>query len=393
MTAEELKRACVNLRGAGLDFALLTSHENVAYVSGFDEPLPVGAPRDFSGGFPLSLVVINAREETGTLLAADTYKGLASAQSLLGAPVTFSIFDSFSAVDPVQSFVNAVRDALQNAGLGGRSRGKIGVELETTPAVLARLLASDFRSVTVSDARPSLEKARMTKTSREIQLLRKTAMVADAGQRALVTAAASFTGATEFEVWAAVSTAVMEAAAAPAPVPLVGELVTGPRTCEVKYPGGPRQRRIEAGDTGILDISVRVDGYWSDCCNTVVFGREPGEDQKRYYKASKDGFEAAVGALKPGARCSDIDAAVRGAFKRNGFGVAHYSGHQIGATVNERPRVVSYDPTPVEPGMVFCFEPGVYAGPGGATGARLERMVLVTESGSEVLNQFPWGMG
>jgi Xaa-Pro aminopeptidase len=273
-----------------------------------------------------------------------------------------------------------------------RSRGKIGVELETTPALLARLLASDFRSVTVSDARPSLEKARMTKTSREIQLLRRTAMVADAGQQVLVKTASSFTGATEFEVWAAVSTAVMEAAAAPAPVPLVGELVTGPRTCEVKYPGGPRRRRIEAGDTGILDISVRLDGYWSDCCNTVVFGREPREDQKRYYKASKDGFEAAVGALRPGARCCDIDAAVRNAFKQNGCGVAHYSGHQIGATVNERPRVVSYDPTPVEPGMVFCFEPGVYAGPGGTTGSRLERMVLVTDSGREILNRFPWGM-
>ncbi len=42
--------------------------------------------------------------------------------------------------------------------------------------------------------------------------------------------------------------------------------------------------------------------------------------------------------------------------------------------------------------MVFCFEPGVYAGPAGTTGARLERMVAVTDSGNEILNQFPWGM-
>ena len=393
MATEELKRACVNLRGAGLDFALLTSHENIAYVSGFDEPVPIGAPRDFSGGFPLALVLLNCREETGTLLVADTYKGLASAQSALGSPVTFPIFDSFSAVDPVQSFVTAVQGALQSAGLKSRARGTVGAELETLPAVILKLFLDAFRGVTVSNARPSLEKARMTKTPHEIQLMRKAAEVADAGQRAFVQAATRFTEATEFDVWAAVSTAVMEAAAKPQPVPLVGELVTGPRTCEVKYPGGPRQRRIAAGDTGILDISVRVDGYWCDCCNAVVFGREPGEDQKRYYKASKDGFEAAVEALRPGTRCCDIDAAVRAAFKRNGFDVTHYSGHQIGATVNERPRVVSYDPTPVEPGMVFCFEPGVYAGPGGTTGSRLERMVLVTDSGSEVLNRFPWGMG
>ena len=107
MAAEELKRACVNLRGSGLDFALLTSHENIAYTSGFDEPVPIGAPRDFSGGFPLSLVLVNAREESAALLAADTYGGLAAAQSLLGKPVVFRIFDSFSSVDPVQSFEDA----------------------------------------------------------------------------------------------------------------------------------------------------------------------------------------------------------------------------------------------------------------------------------------------
>ena len=90
------ERACVNLRGAGLDFALLSSHENIAYVSGFDEPVPIGAPTDFSGGFPLALVVLNAKEETGALLVADTYGGLASAQSTLGTPVKFPIFNSFS---------------------------------------------------------------------------------------------------------------------------------------------------------------------------------------------------------------------------------------------------------------------------------------------------------
>jgi Xaa-Pro aminopeptidase len=392
MTTEELKRACVNLRGTGLDFALLSSHENIAYVSGFDEPVPIGAPRDFSGGFPLAMVILNAKEETGTLLVADTYGGLASEQSTLGTPVKYPIFDSFSPVDPVLSFVKAVKGILVGAGLPENARAKVGVELETLPAVLMRLFDDAFRSVTVADAGPSLEKSRRTKTPHEIQLLRRSAQVTDAGQRVFVEAAKNFTDATEFEVWAAVSAAVMEAAKKPFPVPLVGELVTGPRTNEVKYPGGPRQRRIAAGDTGILDISVRVDGYWSDCSNVVVFGREPTGDQKRHFKASKDGFEAAVGALRPGARCCDIEAAVRGAFKENGFGVTHYSGHQIGATVNERPRIVPFDTTPVEPGMVFCFEPGVYAGPGGTTGARLERMVLVTDSGSEILNQFPWGM-
>ncbi len=83
---------------------------------------------------------------------------------------------------------------------------------------------------------------------------------------------------------------------------------------------------------------------------------------------------------------------MRAAFQRGGLRATHYSGHQIGATVNEDPRIVRYDTTPVKPGMVFSFEPGVYAGAGGSTGARMERAVLLTESGPEILNQFPWGL-
>jgi Xaa-Pro dipeptidase len=141
-----------------------------------------------------------------------------------------------------------------------------------------------------------------------------------------------------------------------------------------------------------MDISVRVDGYWADCANVVVFGGEPNKEQRRYFKAAKDAFEAAVDEMRPGVRCCDVEASVRRAFERNGFSVTHYSGHQIGATVNENPRIVPFDTSIVEAGMVFCFEPGVYAGRGGSTGARLERVVLVTDSGAEVLNQFPWGI-
>jgi Xaa-Pro aminopeptidase len=41
--------------------------------------------------------------------------------------------------------------------------------------------------------------------------------------------------------------------------------------------------------------------------------------------------------------------------------------------------------------MVFCIEPGAYAGAAGITGARVEKMVLVTENGPEILHRFPWG--
>jgi len=72
--------------------------------------------------------------------------------------------------------------------------------------------------------------------------------------------------------------------------------------------------------------------------------------------------------------------------------VAHYSGHQIGVAVNELPRLVPYDHTPVEVGMVFSVEPGAYEGSAGTFGARSEKMVLVTESGLGIICDFNWGI-
>ncbi len=202
-------------------------------------------------------------------------------------------------------------------------------------------------------------RARSTKTSEEVQALRNAARVADAAQSALVSASKTF-GGSEFGIWSDILEAVYRSAEEV--VPVFGELVTGPRTNEVHYPGGPRNRLIGRGDTGILDISMRVNGYWSDCCNTVVFGAEPSRDQRKYMEASKDCLSAALDVLRPGARCSDVAEAIERTHARHGVTSPRFYGHQIGVVVNERPRLIPSDATTIRAGMVFCLEPGAYAG-------------------------------
>jgi Xaa-Pro aminopeptidase len=99
-----------------------------------------------------------------------------------------------------------------------------------------------------------------------------------------------------------------------------------------------------------------------------------------------------MAALRPGARACDAWAAAERAFQSHGLQPAHYAGHQIGVTVNEPPRLVAYDQTVIEVGMVFSVEPGVYQGPDGDFGARAEKMVHVTESGPRILSTFAWGV-
>ena len=175
-------------------------------------------------------------------------------------------------------------------------------------------------------------------------------------------------------------------------IPVSGELVTGPRTTTVNYPGGPLDRVTEPGDGALMDISQRVDGYWSDCTNTHVIGQEATAHQIKYARASQAAFAAAAENLRPGKLASEVWAAANAAYAQHGLAMPHYMGHQIGATVNELPRLVPYDHTPIQANMVFAVEPGAYEGPGGAFGARSEKMVWVTETGPEILSQFEWGI-
>lgn len=248
-------------------------------------------------------------------------------------------------------------------------------------------LADRYPQVTVRDATAVIARARMVKSSREIALLRFSARAADAGQRALATQARS--GVSELTLWNALCGAIESVAGGS--VAITGELVSGARTSVVQYPGGPLQRTVEHGDTIICDISPCVNGYYADCSNTLVVG-DPTAEQVRYFRAARDACEAAMLALRPGNRASDAFEAARAALAHHGLPVAHYAGHGIGACVNELPRLVPHDQTRIESGMVFAVEPGAYAGQGGSTGARTEKMVLVTPGGPEILSQFAWGL-
>ncbi len=96
--------------------------------------------------------------------------------------------------------------------------------------------------------------------------------------------------------------------------------------------------------------------------------------------------------LRPGVRASDAWQAANAAYEKHGIAMPHYMGHQIGAVVNELPRLVPYDHTVIEAGMVFAVEPGAYEGAGGSFGARSEKMIVVTPSGPEILADFAWGI-
>lgn len=365
-----------------LDAVLLASPGNVCYATGAEVFLPVDSGTEFAGGPTLALAVCGGDV---ALIVPDAHATRAADQVDIAGLRPFPSFGHFEPVDERAAFLDAVRDALAGVGNG---RLRLGVETRWLPASVLQLLLSECAGVEIADAVPALLDARRVKTAGEIERLRAAVRAADAGQERLRETARP--GSLETTLWGEVVGAA--SASAGHEVPAVGEIVTGPRTGVLRYPGGPVDRAVEAGDTVLMDLSVRVDGYWADCTNTFVSGAEPTAEQLRFYRASREAIDAAIGELRPGRCAADVARAARAAFAAHGLEPAHYTGHQVGVTVNEPPRLVEYDETPIEPGMVFAVEPGAYGGESAGTGARSEKVVLVTEDGPEVLSAFGWGM-
>ncbi len=380
--SDQIARLSVELRASGAAAILLSSPADVCYATGFEVPPAIDAGAEFAGGPALALVTAAGHSH---LLFPNAYTARAERMSRAAETTPLPTFGHFYAVDAGAEFLEALARALAGAGLGD---GTLALDRRTLPASVAELLRTRFSATPLVDGTGISAAARRIKTPRELELVRRAVAAVDAGQEALLELARP--GANELELWAAVVGRIEASAGHETPV--VGELVSGPRTSVVSYPGGPVDRTLERGDTVLMDISARVDGYWADCCNTLVAGAAPDDEQLLHYRAAHDAFDAAVAELRPGRRACDAYAAAEAAFVRHGLRSTHYAGHQVGASVNEGPRLVPYDTTPIEAGMVFAVEPGTYAGEGGRTGARTEKVVLVTTDGPEVLSSFRFGM-
>ncbi|HJF39763.1 M24 family metallopeptidase [Thomasclavelia spiroformis] len=145
--------------------------------------------------------------------------------------------------------------------------------------------------------------------------------------------------------------------------------------------------RLKPGDSIIIDMGCKYQGYCSDMTRTVFY-KEVSQEAKEVYELVKAANEAAEAMIKPGVRLCDIDKTARDLITKAGYGKEfnHRLGHFIGKDVHEYGDVsVNFD-LEVQEGMIFSIEPGVYLP--GKFGVRIEDLVLVTKDGCKVLNSY-----
>jgi Xaa-Pro aminopeptidase len=134
----------------------------------------------------------------------------------------------------------------------------------------------------------------------------------------------------------------------------------------------------------ILDYGVILAGYCSDMTRTVHAG-PVSRAHRRMYEAVREAQLASIAAVKPGVATGEVDHAGREVLKKAGVEAffTHSTGHGVGIEVHEAPRLARGQTQKLAPGMVVTIEPGIYIPEEG--GVRIEDMVLVTETGHEVL--------
>lgn len=152
----------------------------------------------------------------------------------------------------------------------------------------------------------------------------------------------------------------------------------------------PSDRKIQAGEGITIDIGALAAGYCSDMTRTVCLGEPRDPWLGEIHALVLDAQETAERRIRPGMTGQDGDAFSRQVIAQAGYGdfFTHSTGHGIGLEVHEPPWISAARGTALlEPGMVFSIEPGVYVP--GRGGVRIEDLVLLDDSGAQVLCRSP----
>ena len=352
--ADRLARASAAAASAGLDALLVTPGADLRYLTGYDA-LPLER---------LTCLVVPASGDA-TLVVPNLERPRA-VESPAGA-LGIDIVGWGETEDPYALTARLVGDA-KNVGLSDRTWVMHGLRWrDALPGVRHEL------------AGVALRELRMRKTPEEVAALREAARIIDGVQEQIQKM--RLAGRTEQEVGRDIADAILAGGNVTVNFVIVG---SGPNGASPHHDLGPRV--IEPGDAVVFDIGgTTPDGYCSDITRTYVVGEVP-DGFDRLYAVLREAQAAACDAVRPGITGEQLDAVARDVITEAGYGefFIHRTGHGIGLEEHEEPYIVSGNTEPLEPGMAFSVEPGIYLP--GRHGARIEDIVVCTEDGGERLN-------
>ena len=282
-----------------------------------------------------------------------------------GAPVEISLASTRDAVDDfIRSLVNG---------------HEVAVDLSHITAARYAELSNKISVVAYSTPFDSL---RRIKDDGEIELMARAAAIADNALQSVV--ADGIYGQTEKQVRNRLDALMRENGADDVGFDTI--VATGPNGARPHHE--PTDALIEAGHGVVIDFGAEVDGYRSDMTRTIRVGQWSPE-YLHMFQIVKEAQLAGVHAVSAGVVGSEIDAAVRSVFRREGLEheYVHGTGHGIGLYIHEEPIFSPRCSAVLGVNEVVTVEPGLYRG--GVGGVRIEDQVVVTGSECRILTLSP----
>jgi Xaa-Pro aminopeptidase len=357
---DRLNRVRAAMAAAGVDVLVLSLGADLPWLSGY-EAMPLERPT----------ALVLPKDDEATLFVPE-----------LEAPRVRHDRDAF-ALRPWRESEDAV--ALIAASVGGAAR--VGISDRAWAGLLLGLQDA-LAGARFERASNVTGPIRAVKDGAEIAALEAAGAAADRVADALLGGEIPLLGRREDEVSAELGARLVAEGHSHVNFAIVG---SGPNASSPHHEAGAR--RIASGDAVVCDFggtfSLNGDvGYCSDTTRTVVVGEMPAKFAE-FYGVLEEAQRIAVEAVRPGMRAEEIDQIGRAVIAAAGFGDAfiHRIGHGIGIEEHEDPYVVEGNATVLVPGHAFSVEPGIYLA--GETGARIEDIVVVTDSGYIACNQSP----
>ena len=351
--AARLDRARMLMTERGIDVLMLSVGADLPYFSGY-EAMPLER---------LTMLVV-PRDGSATMVVPR-----------LEAPRVEPRGDAF-VVRPWDETEDPIEIAANLSG--ARSTAALG---DPTWSVFLLGLQQRLAHTSFVSATGLTRELRMRKEPEEVRWLRAAAEATDRvvarldGQR--------FSGRTERELSRLVADMTLEEGH---DLASFGIVASGPNAASPHHEAGDRV--IGVGETIVVDFGGRLRGYCSDTTRTFHTGTPSGPvaDAFSVLEAAQ---AAARSAVAPGVSAEAVDRAARRMITDAGYGdrFIHRTGHGIGLEVHEHPYVVEGNRLPLEPGMAFSIEPGIYEP--GSFGMRIEDIVVCGDAGVDELNRSP----
>ncbi len=341
------------LKKESVDALLVTSEINVRYLTGFS-----GDSSYLLLGQSLTVLISDSRYTTQI---SDECPGLDTA---------------------IRGMKNTIVDVTAKVARQAKLK-KLGFESHITTVADFKTLQEKIKQLELVPVASLVEELRTIKDAHEIGEIREAVRQAERGLEVI---RASLVGsATELQVAHDLEHAMRHFGAERAGFdPIVA---AGPRAALPH--ARPGKSRIDSANLLLIDWgSETTSCYRSDLTRVWLTGKISPKVEK-IYRVVLNAQRRAISKIRPGARCSEVDAVARKSIGKAGFGkyFGHGLGHGIGLQIHEQPRFSPISEDVLKPGMVVTVEPGIYI-PGWG-GVRIEDDILVTRNGHEVLTSVP----